>query len=530
VVRDERQFSRKNVTLKTSLMIMKAYLKILKRTILQILVAVLCSLMLFGCGTISGFSSRDLTIKPQTERPPVPANVRNVALLLPLNGTLAVTGKAIRNGFLAAYYNHQEKNANTTAPAVNIKVTDTSGKNILEVYKKVVASGVDVIVGPLTKQEVDALAAMGNALPVPTIALNTLSNYQRHPVANLYQFGLLPQDEAQQVATKMFQDGHQQIGVLMPENQRGQSIFNVFKSEFARQGGKIIATVDYSAQDDLDLKIQQFLQMNYDEIRHKAAVKSYRRDISAIFLITETTNAARQIVPLVRFYTNGKLSMYAISSIYSGFARPEVEQDLNKVTFCDMPWTIDNGASLDPALQEIRGKISGLFPDALKNNTRLYALGVDAYNVAVSLNKLINEPSVGFNGATGRLFLDGYNHIYRQLQWTTMKQSGQPLAMSEAATAAVNNADDASAATTAADEVVAAAAAPADADALATPLQPTQRATSATTSSKPSESATPPVAAQPAPPARANGVGAGVGGSSGIGAGASAIPSALDDL
>ena len=46
---------------------------------------------------------------------------------------------------------------------------------------------------------VQAIAEMGS-LPVPTLALNTLDDYQSVSTYNFYQFGLSPRDEAVQAA------------------------------------------------------------------------------------------------------------------------------------------------------------------------------------------------------------------------------------------------------------------------------------------------------------------------------------------
>ena len=62
-----------------------------------------------------------------------------------------------------------------------------------------------------------------------------------------------------------------------------------------------------------------------------------------------------------------------------------------------------------------------LWPD-FANYSKFYALGIDAYFLATSLNKLIANRQTTIDGATGMLHLDNYNHIYRTLDWTQIQQ------------------------------------------------------------------------------------------------------------
>jgi len=387
------------------------------RKLVFLKVIILSMLLLVGCAGIG--HAPTASVASDVLRPAVPENVHNVALLLPLSGNLADSSMAIRNGFLAAYYSQT-----ATQPGVKVKVVNSDGKNIVDVYKDAVAMGADVVVGPLTKAEVGALASVGTPLQVPVLALNTLDDYQSHQVANLYQFGLLPQDEARQAALKMLQSGHRKIATIAPDTAWGHGIINALQNEIARLGGQVVATFTYNVgESDLDLKIRGFLDVNNSDLKQQDSQNrqiNYRNDIDAIFLVAEP-KVARQIAPLLKFYTNGSMPLYATSSIYSGFVQSALDQDLDDVMFCDAPLVITNQADLDVNLQGIRNKLGTLWPDSMKNNTRLYALGIDAYNLALNLNKFVTTKHASFAGATGELNLDNYNHVSRQLRWTSFR-------------------------------------------------------------------------------------------------------------
>ena len=78
-------------------------------------------------------------------------------------------------------------------------------------------------------------------------------------------------------------------------------------------------------------------------------------------------------------------------------------------------------ANLPPVYKQI----NKLWPNSFANYPRLYALGVDAYNLASKLNAFLNSAQYKL-GASGQLYLDRFNHIYRQLEWAKM-QNGKPV-------------------------------------------------------------------------------------------------------
>jgi outer membrane PBP1 activator LpoA protein len=351
----------------------------------------------------------------------------NITIMLPLKGKgeLPATSQAIHNGLLAAYYSSKQQSN------INIHVVDTSGGNVNLLYQQAVANGAEVVIGPLTKTEVESIASI-NPLPVPTIALNTLDDYKQHAMNNLYQFGLLPQDEAVQVALKMKQEQLNNVAVIVPEIAWGEKIAVAFENQYRFSGGQVVATLKYGAHKNLAEQVCNFLakdaatmcvpqkhknkkQINYNEMR--------RQDIDAIFVVAIAPAQARLIVPLLKFYYASDLPIYSISTLYSGNSKPDLDQDLNDVYFCDMPWVIQDPSSLHANLQAIHEQIiaTTLWANSFANYSKFYALGIDAYNLAIKLNTLLSTPHAGIEGSSGTLYLDNFNHIYRSLQWAQMK-------------------------------------------------------------------------------------------------------------
>jgi len=89
----------------------------------------------------------------------------HIALILPLQ---QATGNAIQEGFLSAYY--QALDISREVP--RISVYDSSNvTSVYGIYDEAVASGADLVIGPLNKQLVNQLAELPE-LPIKTLALN----------------------------------------------------------------------------------------------------------------------------------------------------------------------------------------------------------------------------------------------------------------------------------------------------------------------------------------------------------------------
>lgn len=376
-------------------------------------------LFLAGCATTKKAEVVSLPTTPTAEqRPALSGQPHKIALLLPLKGKYAEKSQAIRNGFLAAYYSDDQNKS-----GINVRVIDTSNKDIANVYNETAAAGIDMIVGPLTKPDVNTIAQL-DTLKVPTLALNTLDDYQNKLIVNLYQFGLLPQDEALQAADKIFKDGHNQVAIVAPNSTAARNVVNIFKNKYESLGGKIITTTNFYTV-DYDNQVRQLLGIDADQLKHRQNNEpiKHRDDINAIFLVA-SPEEARLIAPLFKYYADD-IKVYATSSVYSGIPNATLDSDLNGVIFCDMPWVIKNPNDLAVQWRDLRNKISTLWSGSFNANPKLYALGIDAYKLAISLNQLINSPTTGIDGISGTLTLDNGNHVYRELLWSEF-QNGIP--------------------------------------------------------------------------------------------------------
>ncbi len=344
-------------------------------------------------------------------------NPSQVALLLPMKGPLAGSSEAIRNGFFAAYYyakQHQE-----FAPSITLY--DTSADNVTAVYQKAVQNGAQFVIGPLTKTEVAAVAQ--SALSVPTLALNSVQDFHEQRISNLYQFDLSPTTEAAEVAERAWQQNYTKAVIFALPAEWSQNIARSFQQRWSSLGGRVLKTIVMQNTDQVDAQVRSLLHAQVIEHAAKGEPHyrlSQQKDFDVVFLATGNA-PAQQIVPLLKFYYNGQLPIYATSLIYDGGSSALKNNDLNGVRFCSMPWLIQPSTTLTPSLMDIRNRTQSLWAGSFNRYPKLYALGVDAFNLIPQLNKLVILPDLGLAGATGRLYLDNNHYINRQPVWTEIQ-------------------------------------------------------------------------------------------------------------
>lgn len=356
---------------------------------------------------------------------------KNISLLLPLSGRFANAAKAIRDGLFAAYYAKKEKEN------ISIRVYDTKGKPELieDIYDKAVTDGAQFIIGPLNKSSIKKLSE-SQELTVPTLALNYI-NTEDNPPEKLYQFGLSPEEEARQVAERTWLDGHVNAAVLTPTGPWGDRVHKAFQERWEAVGGRVVEQQSYnSSKNDFSSPIRKLLNIDDSKRRYrkmsrllnkKVKYSTYRRqDIDFIF-IAGYPRQARQIRPQLKFFHASQVPVYATSHIFTGNLNPERDRDMDGIRFGDMPWVLSDTTSH----RGLRNEIESLISKEGNKHQRLYAMGVDAFNIIAALNTLKAYPYERYQGETGSLSLDEKQRLKRQLSWVYFR-SGRPILLEQA--------------------------------------------------------------------------------------------------
>ncbi len=336
------------------------------------------------------------------------ATPRQIALLLPLTGTLKDPGIAFKDGFITAY------DTSDLASNTRLRMYNTTGTNVASLYQQAVEEGADYIVGPLSKADVAVVANLPH--PVPTLLLNDANLKESD---NAFSFALSPAHEARQVAAKARKNGFGRVLIITPEGAWGNEIAHAFTDQWRVNGGIIVDTYAYQPNADLNHGIRDFLHAMDSETRERRlkqfpgqAIETTslrRQDFDVIFLVAYPS-AARQIKPLLNYYYANDIPVYATSSVYAGSPNAQKDRDLNGIIFCDMPWIFTHHIKTEN------------WPEQFNSYDRLYALGMDSFALATQLNQLRLFPAMGVNNNSGVVYLTPQQRIARMLAFGQFKQ------------------------------------------------------------------------------------------------------------
>lgn len=326
---------------------------------------------------------------------------QNIAILLPLHGVLAESGKKIRAGFLNAYYQHM------TEHPLAIKFYDTSGSNdIYTLYRHAVADGADFVIGPLSKPEVQQLGDI-KPLGIPVLALNyTTAKPFQIISSNFYQFGLLPEDEINQLVQRAKQNGLKRAIIIAPANAWGRRMAAAVSKQWRPPNNEIRSSLFYSTKTNLNKQIANLLQTTVvpqTSLQNQDLAETKRRDDFDVIFLFATNKEARTIVPLLHFYNAGDIPIFASSTVLDDKYSIH-EKDLNGITICDIPNNIHSPAKSNAV-----------------NSDRLYALGQDAYLLSQSMQRLNFLTNFPLYASTGSLSLSSNQQIHRHIPCTVVQ-------------------------------------------------------------------------------------------------------------
>lgn len=338
---------------------------------------------------------------------------QQVALLLPLNGAYERAGRAVRDGFLAAYYEARKAGSHTP----HIRIFDTNQDDFGAVYDLAVQDGAELIVGPLRPENLEELQTRPD-LPVPTLALN----YAQAPFATakqLYQFSFEVEDEARQVARRAWLEGHRYALVLVPQNQRGERHARAFRETWEALGGTIVSQNYFADQQDYSSVVESALLV--DESRERARslrrmlgsriefeAPRRRQDVDFVFMVADPA-AAQLLKPTLAFHYASDLPVYSTSTVFAADDNNRTSRDLNGIRFITLPWYFDSGSSVKKAVAE--------FAQPESAYVRLYAMGVDAFRLYPRLKQLEVVKGTRFYGQTGVLALTPERKVQREQIW-----------------------------------------------------------------------------------------------------------------
>jgi len=345
---------------------------------------------------------------------------KQIALLLPLTGRYRAAATAVRDGFLAAAYQQSD---NTPKPEIRIYNVKSGDSNVRKRYQQAIKEGAKFIIGPLSKVAINDFRKQ-EKLAVPTLSLNYADVTLENDTKNLFQFGLLPEDEARQIAQAAFDFGYRNAVALVPNNPWGKRLVTAFAERFSQLGGQLLEHATYGTKEsDFTAPIEQLMKLGASKQRKRNLQRTIglqgvkfeprrRQDVDMVFIAANPMQA-RLIKPQLKFHRSGDLPTFATSKIYRGSFSREADKDMEGIIFCETPWLLPNN---EQELQTYQ-QFNQLWPKSMRRYARLYALGYDAFQIAPYLKQMHNPAAPLFPGKTGLLSLNDHNRLHRELRW-----------------------------------------------------------------------------------------------------------------
>ncbi len=320
-------------------------------------------------------------------RPPV-----KMAVLLPLSGRLATAAQPVRDGLLSGYYGETRRRP-------DIQFIDTAGTaaGAVAAYDKAVTAGADFIVGPLGRDEVDAVFGR-RELPVPVLALNRGKDT---PPAGSAGFSLAPEDDGIIAAEYLRGRERSKVLVIHSNDDNGRRAAAAFRERFAQRGGQVVATIGVS-----------------DTVGDIGAQVRAAGAIDGVLLAVKAPQA-RALTPQLALAGAGGASRVGTSQLTVGAGKPEEDMALDGIVYPNEAWNVRGVPGLPAA--STAGQI---LPSARGASGRLFAFGFDAWKISAYLDKVATEG--GLAGATGTLFLDSNGNVLRVPAWSTFS-GGRPM-------------------------------------------------------------------------------------------------------
>ena len=298
-----------------------------------------------------------------------------IALILPLESpTYGRAAEAVKAGFLAA--------AARAGSSARVRVIGHGDDGVLLAVAAAEASGVGLVVGPLTRDDLKTVLSMAPARP-RMLALNQLDDGAPLP-ADAYSLALSVDSDATLLARAARADGARSVALVAADGPLQRRFVAAFETEWRRDGGTPPRNYHFDPNPDVLALLRR-------------EVASGQPDAIVLAVDGEYAALTKSFLPPAR--------VYAISQIADDLPSP-ISHDLDGVRYVEIPWLADPD---DPALANM--------PHANLGNPileRLYALGLDAFALAQMLAVPVPPSRVELDGATGHLSLTPSRSFARQ--------------------------------------------------------------------------------------------------------------------
>jgi len=270
------------------------------------------ALLLSACGAMMNGTppAPVVNVAPPLQAPQGP---RHLALLLPLTGPNAAVAQAMQQAAQLAA-------AAPGSPPLDIQDTGGDPQRAATAAQKAIASGDAMILGPLTAEETQAVAAIAMPAQMPVLAFTS------DPAAaqpGVWTLGVTPGQQMRRLVAAAHDDGRQHIAALLPDGPFGDALESALSRAMAdagmepptvRRGGgdlpsaqaALRALSDYdSRRGALDARIKAMRESDDPASRQQAAVLAAQPAAPPPFdalVLGSTGEPLRQTADVLAYY------------------------------------------------------------------------------------------------------------------------------------------------------------------------------------------------------------------------------------
>lgn len=333
-----------------------------------------------------------------------------IALLLPQDGALANAAQAVRDGFIAGYYEESRER-----PEVRIYATGNSSESVLQAYDQARRDGAQAIVGPLGREDVAVIFEADREGSVPLLALNRSGTAP--PPPGSMSFALTPEDEGSAAANRIAERGGLRVLAIHGDDEYGQRAITALAQRLEQRGGSVVATIHLpEGNPNFGPAINSALaQVGSRAVAAEGDTRIEQNrvqvDADAIFFAGRTEQA-RLLAPQLRVAGIYDLPIYATSQITASTGNARLDRELDGIEFTEAPWLIAEQLPEQPR----RDALTSL-DTARGGGARLFAFGLDAFRLIGYFEHLTRNPQATISGATGQLRFDGFGQVLRTPGW-----------------------------------------------------------------------------------------------------------------
>lgn len=336
------------------------------------------------------------------------ANAKKVALLLPLTGSSRIFGDTIRQGYFDAIKFFPQE------PQQSIVLLDTTSTEIDVLLRQAKEQNVELIVGPLLKDEVIKIKQLSPSLPV--LALNKVDNSST-TASKMCYFALSPEDEAQDAADHIYAQNKLKPLLLVPQNDLGQRVAQSFAKKWSELssdssqayvqyfGNKSTLSSGMNRDVGITLTGTPILTNNTED-------QSDNFDAVYIYASYDELTLIKPMIDMAAGRTVGNsssLMIYTSSKSHVANASEDFNYDMNHTEYAEIPMIVNYSDN-----------VSEMIPHNIKKNyslMRLYAMGIDAWRLANRFNQINSYQTDFLNGMTGELSTKDQCEVTRALSW-----------------------------------------------------------------------------------------------------------------